>query len=359
MIDSSSEEDREGAEELCRLIIQMEEYRDLSVSILRHFNPAILSKTLLRDLIVSTHFHLRIIEKYSKAGKIETVQKKQKVRKKRKRINDSVSSDSEKERKKDYEAIWNAIAEEVSDLLYGYESLGEDQELTDVILCDREEKQQHYAMAVIRGALIEQRAADAVGMYRKARQLWMVDNVFGSNDMNPEEEFLELRSVFFSDLDELMNEWNEYRKGLYGMEEAVNAEVINEEDDNDGEDYESEEENHTRYITKQIEFSFNDYVAKFSNSGVLKWYVFLLSDYERNPGDVNMAILKLLHRIAFDLDLGALLFQLSLFVVFDRVGMSMRELSKAEAKSSPHYKIYEFGYHLLKRFFKRLNIVGS
>ncbi|MFH4976321.1 hypothetical protein AB6A40_003030 [Gnathostoma spinigerum] len=39
--------------------------------------------------------------------------------------------------------------------------------------------------------------------------------------------------------------------------------------------------------------------------------------------------------------------------------MSMRELSKAEAKSSPHYKIYEFGYHLLKRFFKRLNIVGS
>lgn len=59
-------------------------------------------------------------------------------------------------------------------------------------------------MLMVQQALHQRRIADAVGIYRSARDLWPADGIFGTNDMAPEDEFLELRAVYFVDLKEVI-----------------------------------------------------------------------------------------------------------------------------------------------------------
>lgn len=60
-----------------------------------------------------------------------------------------------------------------------------------------------FAMLKVQRALHERRVADAVGIYRAARNLWQADNIFGAVDIAPEDEFLELHAIFFSNLKEV------------------------------------------------------------------------------------------------------------------------------------------------------------
>lgn len=59
-------------------------------------------------------------------------------------------------------------------------------------------------MLMVQDALSQRRVADAVGIYRSARDLWLEDGVFGTNGVAPEDEFLELRAVYFVDLKEVI-----------------------------------------------------------------------------------------------------------------------------------------------------------
>lgn len=59
-------------------------------------------------------------------------------------------------------------------------------------------------MLMVQQALHQRRIADAVGIYRSARDLWPADGIFGTNDILPEDEFLELRAVYFVDLKEVI-----------------------------------------------------------------------------------------------------------------------------------------------------------
>jgi len=59
--------------------------------------------------------------------------------------------------------------------------------------------------------------------------------------------------------------------------------------------------------------------SRLAHPSVLKWYIWVLGDYETNPPDVNHAALKLLHKVAFQLKSVSLLYQASLFRVFQRV----------------------------------------
>lgn len=59
-------------------------------------------------------------------------------------------------------------------------------------------------MLMVQRALRHRRIADAVGIYRAARDLWPADDVFGTKDMATEDEFLELRAVYFVDLKEVI-----------------------------------------------------------------------------------------------------------------------------------------------------------
>ena len=57
----------------------------------------------------------------------------------------------------------------------------------------------------------------------------------------------------------------------------------------------------------------------FANSTVLRAYLLLLQSYEQNSAHTNHCVVKMLHRLAHDLKMEALLFQLSLFYLFNRL----------------------------------------
>ena len=59
--------------------------------------------------------------------------------------------------------------------------------------------------------------------------------------------------------------------------------------------------------------------CSFANSTVLRAYLLLLRSYKQNSAHTNHCVVKMLHRLAHDLKMEALLFQLSLFYLFNRL----------------------------------------
>uniref|UniRef100_A0A8R1I4Q7 TIMELESS domain-containing protein n=1 Tax=Caenorhabditis japonica TaxID=281687 RepID=A0A8R1I4Q7_CAEJA len=74
---------------------------------------------------------------------------------------------------------------------------------------------------------------------------------------------------------------------------------------------------------------------------------------------LNQALVKMLHRIAFDLKLVVRLYQVSLFQVFQKVNEHFSSLTKELRKSSPLYELYQFGYHVLKKYFAKFAEMGG
>uniref|UniRef100_A0A914ZSD3 Timeless N-terminal domain-containing protein n=2 Tax=Parascaris TaxID=6254 RepID=A0A914ZSD3_PARUN len=368
MLLSGGDEEREEAEEACKHIILMEEYRDLPSSLIRRFTPAIFSKTFLRTLILASHVYIGLLEKCATAGNLLKVTKRQKVRKRRtKRHHNRACEESndDGENRIDIDKVWGSICEELSEIVNGYEMPSEDMSPIDMRLQVDDCLHRQFASLMIQVALRERRVADAVGLYRTARALWPFEGTFGSDKMQPEEEFIAMRVIYFSDLTQVENEYKLARESVRkdeiedGEGNLFDAELEEEEEERDCEDEEEEDEGATRYVTKEVDFSFDQYLMKFARADVLKWYVFLLNDYEANSPELNMAIVKLLHRIVFYLRQAPRLFQISLFRIFTRLAERFQNRPLSAIKADRFFRLYEFGFHLLRRFFASYEIVGS
>jgi len=58
---------------------------------------------------------------------------------------------------------------------------------------------------------------------------------------------------------------------------------------------------------------------RFANAHVVKTYCYLLKEYRTNTDHTNHCIIKMLHRIAFQLKMSPLLYQLSVFRIFQSI----------------------------------------
>ncbi|VDM38656.1 unnamed protein product [Toxocara canis] len=399
MMESGSSEEKEEAEATCKHIMLMEEYRDLSSSIIRRFTPAVLSKTFLRNLVLANHLYVALLERCAKSGNLLKVMKRQKVRKRKtKRLSDITSGlvfftrilclhwknvainstvaeegfsymifgylvgeEDDGTNAVDMDDLWENISEQLSDVVNGYEMPSENVNPIDVLLQVDDDVHQRFAALLVQKALRERRIADAVGLYRQARTIWPFEGTFGSNEMSCEEEFIGMRMIYFADLTQVEMEWKMAREIAYKSEQGGEGDLfdgeLNKEDELYSED--DEDEGDTRYVTKEVNFSFDDYVAKFARADVLKWYLFLLNDYETNSADLNRAILKMLHRVAFDLHQAPRLFQISLFRIFTRLAERYQNQTLSSIKVDRFFHLYEFGHHLLKNFFTCYEIIGS
>ncbi len=56
-------------------------------------------------------------------------------------------------------------------------------------------------MGRIQKALRESRPADAIGLYRSARELWPEGEIFGAENMQAEDEYLELQEIMMAKLE--------------------------------------------------------------------------------------------------------------------------------------------------------------
>ncbi|KAK6744234.1 hypothetical protein RB195_011127 [Necator americanus] len=364
LLSNGSTEEKELSQRICDHILVVEEYREMGLMLMRKFMPGVFSKSFLRDLVLSMHYYFRLLEKRVKSGELTTVKKRSKVRRRPTKnskhaelfgpeplpaVVDSLNGE-------ELEKKWSHISEELNEIVFGHKEASSDQIPINSLLDVDEELHQKFAMLKVQRAMREGRPSDAVGLYKASRAMWLSDGIFGDVDMDGEKMVAEFREIFFTDLkqvaDQLLTAELEAQKRF-----TANSLI----DGGDVEDMYSDEdeEDEPKYETKEVNFDFEEYVGKYTKMEVLRWYVFLLKDFATNSDELNKALVKLLHRVAFDLKMPSKLFQLSLFRIFAEVRVHFEGMTKENMKKSRFFELYTFGYHLLKKFFSCFETLGD
>ncbi len=134
-----------------------------------------------------------------------------------------------------------------------------------------------------------------------------------------------LREILFAEVKR--PEWMATESGGEASSSAANAEE-NEDNNEEGpevenevEEEEEEEEDYGQvetYVEEQ-DFDFKGFVLKFAVRSVCSAYAHLFKDFRRNADFTNHCVVKMFHRIAYDCRAPALLFQTSVFRVFQQV----------------------------------------
>ncbi|VDO86334.1 unnamed protein product [Heligmosomoides polygyrus] len=299
LIDKGTPEEKEFAKRTCFHILTVEEYREMGFALIRKYKPGFLSKTFLRELVLATHYYFRLLERSVKAGQLTTVTKKTRIRRTGAR-NKKVVDDSagltplpavvDSMTADEMDEVWPKIVGEVRDIVLGNVEPSDDQIPINSLLDVQDEQHQSFAMLKIQRSLRERRPADAMGMYRASRAIWPTEGIFGDPNKSVDEQVEEIREIFFADLKEVADE---LLKAETVAHKKFTVETMFDEGGEEDE-YSDEEEEPDRYETKEL----------------------------------------------------------SLFRIFAQVRTQIGGMTKEEMKKHPLFELYNFGYHLLKQFFK-------
>ncbi|XP_078057208.1 protein timeless homolog isoform X2 [Mustelus asterias] len=311
---------RESARVIKCNIFYIMEFRELFLTLFRKYDATKQPKSFLKDLIETTHLFIRMIEKFCKGKNNLFVQKKKPKRKKPKAK--PLASTSEKSQE-ELEEMWKLTLEQLDKCAEGQEPLPDDVVPFDAALEVPVEEQRAEAMIRIQDALLAGKAAEALVLLRAAREVWPEGDVFGSSDLRLEDESQLLRRVLFAKL---------LRQPAVEGEEA-----------DEFRDEEIEEEETESVRVRESEFNFPDYLKRFANAGVVKPYILLLKDYRQNSVHTNHCIVKMLHRVAYNLKMDTLLYQLSVFHLFNHI--------LEDPAASSYQELVKFCKYVLSRFF--------
>ncbi|KAI9554386.1 putative TIMEOUT/TIM-2 protein [Daphnia sinensis] len=115
------------------------------------------------------------------------------------------------------------------------------------------------------------------------------------------------------------------------------------EADSDGKEIEEEELAAERRSEKELHF--DEFIRRFAHKNVVRTYCHLLRRYATNTTLTNHCLIKMLHRIAWDCKMPAMMFQLSLFKTFQKI------MNDPLAKSDPTVKeLYKFAIYIMRKF---------
>ncbi|XP_061147594.1 protein timeless homolog [Syngnathus typhle] len=322
---SEDESIRHSANVIKSNIFYLTEYREIFLTLLRKYDGTKQPQSYLKDLVESTHLFLRMLERFCKGRRSLVVQKKRVKRKK-----------SRKGKKQpDVERTPEALADTlkvVEEQLKGVnfqlsESLTERIVPFDATSETPLEEQRTEAMVRVQDALQAQLGPESLALLRAAREVWPEGDVFGSSDVDPEEELELLKQILHAEL----------------PRSAPPPETQMEEDDeDDGPDLEEDEELEAVQVS-ETEFKFLDFVKKFANPNIVRPYLHLLKSYSKNTPHTNHCIVRMLHRVAFDLKMDALLYQLSVFHLFNKI--------LSDPAASAYKELVTFAKYVLNRFF--------
>uniref|UniRef100_A0AC34F0E1 Timeless N-terminal domain-containing protein n=1 Tax=Panagrolaimus sp. ES5 TaxID=591445 RepID=A0AC34F0E1_9BILA len=346
---ATSDEAKECYNSICHYIFELEEYRELGYMIMSAVSPSSSTRKLLEDLVIMNHYYLHIMEREVKRGELRKVTKKKRKstkRKKKEKKNGNEEENQEDEfddipseqkqaiaflKKYDEDElndIWESISSDLSDIIFNV-NLAETVSVVDYLLQVNDEDSQGFIFLKIQCALRERRLQDAYNIFHSARIVWN-DGTFGSDDMVAEEEFLEFQGIFYAELNEFAVKYKKAVDELYGETEK--------EQENEGDQRDDEEENAVA--------EFNE-LDEDDQQHVLSEIQFNMDEYLK----LNKALLKLFHRIAFDLKSPSRLYNASFFRVLTRLHAEIGKLSKTQQKTHIHFDLYRFGHHLLTQFF--------
>ncbi|XP_070266079.1 protein timeless homolog [Myotis yumanensis] len=321
---SPEEAVRESSRIIKNNIFYVMEYRELFLALFRKFDERCQPRSFLIDLVETTHLFLKMLERFCRSRGNLVVQNKRKKRKKKKK---PVASGNVPCSPGDLEALWPSLAEQL-------QCCAQDPELSldSMVPFDAAsevpvEEQRAEAMVRIQDCLLASQAPQSLTLLRSAREVWPEGDVFGSQDISPEEEVQLLKQILCAPLPRQR-----------GPEER------GAEEEEEGEEEEEEEEEELQAVqVSEKEFNFLDYLKRFASSTVVRAYVLLLRSYKQNSAHTNHCIVKMLHRLAHDLKMEALLFQLSLFCLFNRL--------LSDPAAGAYRELVTFAKYILGKFF--------
>uniref|UniRef100_A0A674IMX8 Timeless circadian regulator n=1 Tax=Terrapene triunguis TaxID=2587831 RepID=A0A674IMX8_9SAUR len=320
---SPDEAVRECSKIIKNNIFYLMEYRELFLALFRKFEESRQPRCFLRDLVETTHLFLKMLEAFCRGRNNLVVQSKRVRRKKQPRAS-RAAPPAQPRAPQELEELWPSLAEQLGACAQGAEPLPEDVVPFDAASETPVEEQRAEAMVRIQDNLLGRRAPAALTLLRSAREVWPEQDVFGSPQAALDEEIQLLRQILFASLPP-----------------APEVEEPGEEEEEEEEE-EVEEELASVQVSEK-EFNFLDYLKRFASASVVKAYVLLLRGYRQNSAHTNHCVAKMLHRIAYDLKMEALLFQLSVFCIFNRL--------LSDPSASAYKELVTFAKYVLGKFF--------
>ncbi|XP_068576623.1 protein timeless homolog [Cebidichthys violaceus] len=318
---SQDESIRQSSSVIKSNIFYLMEYREIFLTLLRKYDETRQPHSYLKDLVESTHLFLRMLERFCKGRRSLMVQKK-KVRRKRSHGKKKPSAaDTSPEALAE---IWKVVEEELKASGFQLsESLTENIVPFDATSETLLEEQRTEAMVRVQDALLVRLAPDALGLLRAAREVWPEGDVFGSADVEPEEELELLKQILHANLPR-----------------SSPPEPAAEEEDDAAE---LEEEEFESVQVSEKEFDFLDFIKRFSNPSIVRPYLLLLKSYSKNTPHTNHCVARMLHRLAVDLKMDAQIFQLSVFNLFNKI--------LSDPAAAAYKELVTFAKFVLNRFF--------
>ncbi|XP_020292361.1 protein timeless homolog isoform X2 [Pseudomyrmex gracilis] len=327
---------RESSKIIKSNIFYVPEYRETILSQFICFDETKMSRLYLADLVTTVHIFLKMLEHFCKKGQRHLVvqkvkRKRQKTKKQKKSAQTNVTSAPTLEER------WDIVGPELSAVMR--EAVIPEVTPFDATLETPIDDQKTDAMKRIQKLMRQRNLEQAVGLLRSAREIWPENDCFGRADMPLDEEFQALHEIFFADLGvEETGTQNTTSTNGDGIENSASHEA-DEEEDNEDDEEEEEEERET--IIQEADFNLNEFFLRFANVKVVKALAVLLQQFEKNTTEINHYVLKMLHRIAWDCKMPAMLFQASIFRTFQKV---------LESKNSDHKELQKFAVFIIHRF---------
>jgi len=339
MSNSTDPEMKKNAKVLLNNIFYVVEHREIFLILLRKFDERKQCRGFLRDAVLTTHLFLKMFENFCKDGKVMVEGKKKRKKRKRKKPKNAaavrkVLSQEEKETK------WQDVSSKVNEYLQTVDkATAEEKPVFDPASTLTDSEQQQVCLLRIQNFILDSKVDDAVLYYLSARKIWPETGIFGSTTSNCEEEATDLRQVTFADLSSV----RKLEAEMPGHEETA-AEVAPAEEESDH-DEEEEESSRLHQTGREVEFDYQDYVKKFADANIIRSYATLLRSYETNGQHLNHCIVKMLHRVAYQLKMYGYLFQATIFRIF-------QQIHKTSQYDQSYREIVALGDWVLRKFFE-------
>ncbi|TNM89036.1 hypothetical protein fugu_005290 [Takifugu bimaculatus] len=316
---SQDESIRQSANIIKSNIFYMMEYREIFLTLLRKYDETKQPQSYLQDLVESTHLFLRMLERFCTGRKNLIVQRKRVKRKKPRaqkkptvlEMSPEVLAETWKIVEEELRATGFQLSASVTEIAVPFDATSE----TPL------EEQRTEAMVRVQDAVLARLGPEALGLLRAAREVWPEGDVFGSADVEPEEELELLKQILHANL-------------------PRTTEPVPEEEEDAAE---LEEEELESVQVSESEFNFLDFIKRFANPAIVRPYILLLKSYSKNTPHTNHCIARMLHRLAVNLKMDALLFQLSVFSVFNKI--------LSDPAAAAYTELVTFAKYLLNRFF--------
>ncbi|XP_050450903.1 protein timeless homolog [Cataglyphis hispanica] len=307
-------------------IFYVPEYRETILSQLLCFDETKMSRQYLVDLITTLHIFLKMLEHFCQKGQRhlvvqQTKLKRKKAKKRKKPVHQENATPAPT-----LEERWDIIGPELSAIMR--DAVIPEMIPFDATLDTPIDDQKSDAMKKIQKLMRQRNLEQALGLLRAAREIWSENDCFGRADMPPEEEFLALREIFLADLGVIEDQH---------VTQEVNETSVNHE----SEEEENDEEDEGETIFHETDFKLDEFLQRFANVKAVKALTLLLQKFEDNTVEVNHYVIKMLHRIAWDCKMPAMIFQASIFRIFQRIFKS---------KDPAHKELQKFAVFIIRRF---------